>query len=197
MVYIAYVHPAMVLEQRIMEDRSMSDKDKKDDKRHTTDKQISAEVKADVKEMKGSAKAGKKLALTLPPPPPVKIGDVTNPIIEKRGLKRALVVAIVQLCQKKDGSGIDKIKAQALVRASGIPYKSGYKEDNPSDPLTQSEWSGAPYVRFATDNVEGKVYGEKHKEKVEACHPFAKALEKVTREAVKEAKEEIKEKAGV
>jgi hypothetical protein len=154
------------------------------DVRHITTKEAGKEVVKDTKDMKKALREGRKVVVSAPPPPPVKFGDVTNPLIGNRGLKRALAVALVQFCRTKEG-GVDELKLAAMIRVSGICYKSGYSEEKITDLLTQNEWSGRPYSRWASANVKG--YSEKHKEKVDKCNNFAQALAKAVIEYQKTA----------
>ena len=140
------------------------------DKRQVTKQEIGKEIKAGVVE----AKKGNKAKFKAPPAPPVALNGVENPMIGKKGLKRALAVAIVGLCTN-DGK-VDETKAGIIIRTSGILYKAGYTEEEPTEELTTSEWSGRPYARFVTSTPEGKVYVKKHPEKVEKCVAFAKEL---------------------
>ncbi len=142
-------------------------------------------VAAETKELK-TAKVEKRRAQISPPPAPmVKVGEVTNPIIGNRGLKRALTIAIVGACTKEGKT--DEMRAGLLIRASGVLWKAGYTEEAATDKLASNEWSGKSYARFAT-TPEGKNYLVKFPEKVEKCVAFAKALYDATKpEAVVEA----------
>jgi hypothetical protein len=156
----------------------------KQDARLVTKDQLGKEVIADEKKVKTAKATKTRLTLTPPPAPPVKLGDVPNPILEKRGLKRALAVAIVKACtHTRDGvSKVDEARAALLIRASGILYKAGWKEDAHTDLLTQNEWAGRPYCRWAVNTPTGKVYPTKHEDKVKVCAPFAKMLKNVVDE---------------
>jgi hypothetical protein len=154
-------------------------------------KAIGTEVAEGVKESKKAKKENRRVAVTAPPPPPLKLGEVANPIIGNRGLKRALAVAIVKACTH--GGKVDEEKAAAMIRSSGILFKSGWDKEKPTDALAGNEWSGKSYVRFATSTAEGKAYPEKHKEKVIPCVPFARAL----KEAVDVAQDKAAEKEAV
>lgn len=142
--------------------------------RNVTKEEVGKEIVKDKKKIKKAEKKGERAILTPPPLPPVKLGDVANPIIESKGLKRALVVAIVNECTHE--GKLDEVRAGIMVRVSGILYKAGYKEEAATNPLTQSEWSGRPYVRFVTNTSEGKAYVEKFPEKVDKCKDFAHQL---------------------
>ena len=156
----------------------------KQDARLVTKDQLGKEVIADEKKVKTAKATKTRLTLTPPPAPPVKLGDVPNPILEKRGLKRALAVAIVKACtHTRDGvSKVDEARAALLIRASGILYKAGWKEDAHTDLLTQNEWAGRPYCRWAAQSSTGKIYPVKHEDKVKICTPFAKMLKSVVDE---------------
>lgn len=136
-------------------------------------KQVGAEMVADRRELRKAKKEGRKSMLSAPKKPPMALNGVDNPIVKEKGLKRALLITIVGKCVK-DGK-LDLEKACGVVRASGILYKAGWKDENPTDPLTQGEWSGQSYVRFST-KPEGKVYAQKHAEKVAKCEAFADQL---------------------
>ena len=159
------------------------------DKRTVTKEQLGAEVKADEKKVKVAKATKTRLTLTPPPAPPVKLGDVENPILAKRGLKRALAVAIVRACtHTHDGvKKVNSARAAILIRASGIIYKAGWKPEHATDLLTQNEWAGRPYERWAETSPIGKIYSEKHPEKVKVCEAFAKALKQTVDEADQQA----------
>jgi hypothetical protein len=160
---------------------------KKQEARNVTKAEVAKEVKAEAKQVEKAESKGKKAKFSPPPPPPISLNGVENPLIASRGLKRALTVAIVDLCRNKDGS-VNENKAALLIRASGILFKAGYTNDEPTDELCTSEWSGKPYARFATNTTVGKVYAQKHPDKVERVMAFAKAL-------VSSAEEEQQKKA--
>lgn len=147
-------------------------------KRDITKAEAGKEVATELKKSKEAKAIGKRVKMTPPPAPPVKLGEVVNPILEKKSLKRALTCAIVKLCTRtREGKlVVDEEKAGLMVRTSGILFKAGWKEEAHTDALVQSEWTGRPYVRFITNTTDGKVYEEKHPEKVKACMPFAKEL---------------------
>jgi len=142
--------------------------------RNVTKEEVGKEIIKERKKVRKAEKSGERILLTPPPPPPISLKDVPNPLIESKGLKRALAVAIVAECTR-DGK-FDEVRAGLMVRSSGILFKAGYKENAETNPLTQSEWSGRPYVRFVTNTSEGKVYMEKFSEKVEKCKAFAHEL---------------------
>jgi hypothetical protein len=165
--------------------------------RNVTKEEVGKEIVGEKKKIKKAEKKGERAVLTPPPPPPINLNNTPNPIIESKGLKRALAVAIVAECTH--GDKFDETRAGLMVRASGILFKAGYKEDAATNPLTQSEWSGRPYVRFVTNTNEGKVYSEKFPEKVEKCKGFAHQLlqaYKEERARQKEAKADIEAKAA-
>jgi hypothetical protein len=145
------------------------------DHRKVTKEQVAGEVKAEATEAKAAKKVGRKAQVSPPPPPMLELDGVANPLVAMKGMKRALLVAICLQCKRADGT-LDEEKARLLVRASGICYKAGYSKDNPTDTLTQNEWSGRPYVKFFTNDVEGKVYADKHGDKLEKVIPFAQKL---------------------
>lgn len=149
-------------------------------KREMTAKQAGTEVATEMKKDQVAVAKKEKRTISPPPAPPVKLGDTPNPLIAKRGLKRAMVVAIAKICtHTKDGKHvIDVVKAVNMIRTSGILYKAGYTDEAKTNPLIQSEWSGYPYLRFVTNTPVGKVYEEKHPEKIKECLPFVKALKK-------------------
>ncbi len=146
--------------------------------RHITKADLSKTVHAETKELKAAKTEKRRVQISAPPAPMVKVGDVVNPIIGNRGLKRALTIAIVNACTK-DGK-TDEMRAGLLIRASGVLWKSGYTEEVVTDKLASNEWSGKSYARFAT-TVEGKNYISKFPEKVEKCVAFAKALYDATK----------------
>lgn len=152
-----------------------------------TSKEAGVTMVKEHKEVTKAATKKERTKLTAPPAPPTKIGDVVNPIIGNKNLKRAMAVAIVNACTR--GDKVDETKACMLIRMSGIPYKSGYTEEAKTDTLTQNEWSGRPYARFVTNTPEGKAYEGKHPEKVKKCEDFAKALKHAFDAAHKEHEE--------
>lgn len=168
-------------------------KEKEPATRALTTKQAGKEVAEGTKEAKKAEKAKTRLSISAPPPPPLKVSDVPNPIIGNRGLKRALAVAIVKVCTH--GGKVDEVKAGMMIRVSGILFKSGYDNEHHTDALASNEWSGKSYARFVTSTAEGKAYMEKFSEKVEKCMPFAKALKHAA--DVQEDKASEKEPAKV
>lgn len=155
--------------------------------RSVTKEEVGKEIVKEKKKIKKAEKKGERVVLTPPPAPPINLNNVSNPIIESKGLKRALAVAIVAECTH-DGK-FDETRAGLMVRASGILFKAGYKEGAETNPLTQSEWSGRPYVRFVTNTSEGKAYIEKFPEKVEKCKSFARELAQAYKEERAKQKE--------
>ena len=145
-----------------------------------TKEELIAKVKKEKKEgtkvvqEKEKKEQNSRSKVTPPPPPPVSLDGVVNPIVGSKGLKRALAVAICMECMV-DGK-VDEVKAASAIRKSGILYKAGYEENNKTDELTDSEWSGLPYARFCTNTADGQIYPKKHPEKIEKCKLFAKAL---------------------
>lgn len=168
---------------------------KKDDGavRSLTTKQAGKEVVEGTKAVKEANKNKTRLSISAPPAPPLKVGEVANPIIGNRGLKRALTVAIVKVCTH--GGKVDEAMAGIMIRTSGILYKSGYTNEAHTDALASNEWSGKSYTRFVTSTPEGKVYLEKHKEKVDKCMAFAKALKEAADVQTDKAKEKEAVKA--
>ena len=138
----------------------------------------SEEVKQDVvQEVAVSKKEGKKAKFSSPPKPPVVLDGVKNPITEQLGLKRALATAIAFQCVKDGKLMVDEVAS--LIRHSGILYKAGYKEEEPTPELCQGEWSGKSYARWAGKN--GKNYELKFGDKVEKCREFAEKLTAMVR----------------
>ena len=133
--------------------------------------------KAEAKVKKVKAEKKTREAVTAPPAPPVKIGEVENPIIGNNGLKRALSIAIAIACckgDKLDEKTFDVKKAALAVRTSGILYKQGYKPESETETLVKPELSGLPYARWAFKNA--KSFASKHPEKLEKMKPFVDAL---------------------
>jgi hypothetical protein len=155
--------------------------------RSVTKEEVGKEIVKEKKKIKKAEKKGERIVLSPPPAPPINLNNVSNPIIESKGLKRALAVAIVAECTHDDK--FDETRAGLMVRASGILFKAGYKEGAETNPLTQSEWSGRPYVRFVTNTSEGKAYVEKFPEKVEKCKNFAHELAQAYKEERAKQKE--------
>lgn len=155
----------------------------------TTKAELHKVVKGEAKELVAAKTEKRRAQITPPPPPMIKIGEVANPIIGNRGLKRALAVAIVHQCttDKK----VDEMRAGLLIRASGILYKAGFTEEAATDKLASNEWSGKSYARFVTNTPEGKNYNTKFPEKVEKCVAFAKAIYDATKDDAKKAEVEV------
>lgn len=166
-------------------------------KREITKAEAGKEVVAEVKKAVEAKVKKERVKMTPPPPPMVKLGDIPNPILVKKGLKRALAVAIARACSHtRDGvTKINEEMASRMIRTSGILFKAGWSEEAHTDPLTQSEWTGSPYLRFVTSTPEGKVYHEKFPEKLKECVPFAKALKSAVDKAMEKATEKAPETA--
>ena len=114
------------------------------------------------------AKKAKRDSIPKPPPFPVKVGGVVNPLLADKRSKSALVVAMARI-------ETNEATLREMVRNSGIVYKiPNTAEDAPTaELLTRSEWSGN-YAKYGIANV--KSYSDE--EKVKVCMPFAEAVKK-------------------
>lgn len=108
-------------------------------------------------------------------PPPEKllknVAGVANPIVESTRLKRALAIALATVIP-------DVEKLAVAIRKSGIPFKQVAEKGqaDKADLLAKNEWSGRVYASWAKFNKDS--YTKQHKEKVDSCMAFAKAVAK-------------------
>lgn len=125
------------------------------------------ERKAKVNKKTEVAKA-KRDNISKPPPFPVEVNGVKNPLLTDKRAKSALVVAMARI-------ETDESVLREMVRNSGIVYKiPNTPEDAPTaELLSRSEWSGN-YAKYGIANV--KSYSDE--DKVKVCMPFAEAVKK-------------------
>jgi len=107
-------------------------------------------------------------AITPPPAPIPFIDGILNPLFEGKRNKRAFTVALANLIDD------DEVLCEA-VREAGIVYKSGLGAGLHDTKLLENEWSGRGYA-LRTGRAYQKDYTNDHKEQVEACYPYCKAL---------------------
>ena len=111
---------------------------------------------------------------------PQDLGDIQNPLNEyKNKMKRAFAVAIVAevqaLAQKKN---YDEARTREMfvrnIAASGILYKvdSEFKNELEGHEIEATRYAAWAEQQLASENG----YAVQHKEKVEVCRKFARAL---------------------